>query len=456
MNNFTLMTDSYKLGHFRMYPNGTQFVYSYFEARKGAKYSKTIFFGLQKLLKQLAAVKITMKDVEEGKAFTDIHIGPNVFNYEGWKHIVEKHNGRLPLEIRAIAEGTAVPIDNVLFTVVNTDPKCPWLVGHAETLLTHVWHPSTVATLSRNIKEFFIEIMDKTCNNLDKLPFMLHDFGMRGVSSLEGAEMGGLGHLTSFMGTDTVPAILAGWKYYNTNEMLGLAVLASEHSIMTAKGRKGEAEVIANLLEKFPEGILSVVSDSYDIEACVRDLYGEKFKEQILNRDGVFVVRPDSGEPVSTVMSLLKIIDEKFGSYTNDKGYRVLNDKIRMIWGDGVNFNGIKEICHAMIDDKWSIDNICFGMGGGLLQQVNRDTQRFAFKSSAQYRNGQWYNIFKDPIDKSKRSKKGKLALIKENGKFKTVSQDEAGKRDLLIPVFRNGEMLKQYTFEEVRKNTLI
>ena len=454
MDNFSIITDSYKLGHWKMLPTGTEYVYSYFEARTGAKYKQTVFLGLQKLLKELESIRITMEDVELGKAFTDAHIGPNVFNYDGWKHIVENHNGRLPLEIRAVAEGTAVPINNVLFTVVNTDPKCPWLVGHVETILTHVWHPSTVATLSRTTKEFFMKVMEETCDTLEKLPFMLHDFGMRGVSSLESAEMGGLGHLVNFMGTDTVPAILAGWKYYNTKEMLGFSVNATEHSIMTSLGRKDEAQVIADLIEKFPTGILSIVSDSYDIEACVRELYGERFIEAILNRDGVLVVRPDSGDPVSTIMALLNIIEDKFGSYKNQKGYKLLNDKVRLIWGDGIDLSGIKDIVNAMIAQKWSVDNICFGMGGGLLQKVNRDTQRFAFKSSAQCRYGVWHNIFKDPIDKSKRSKKGKLALIKENGIFKTVSQEEGKGRDLLIPVFKNYKVTKEYKFEEVRINS--
>jgi len=454
MDNFTLITDSYKLGHWKMLPTGTEYVYSYFEARTGAKYKHTVFFGLQKLLKELESIRITMEDVELGKAFTDAHIGPNVFNYDGWKHIVENHDGRLPLEIRAVAEGTAVPINNVLFTVVNTDPKCPWLVGHVETILTHVWHPSTVATLSHTAKEFFIKVMEETCDTLEKLPFMLHDFGMRGVSSLESAEMGGLGHLVNFMGTDTIPAILAGRKYYNTTDMLGFSVNATEHSIMTSLGRKGEAQVIADLIEKFPTGILSIVSDSYDIEACVRKLLGKKFKKAILNRDGVLVVRPDSGDPVSTIMALLNILEDKFGSYENQKGYKLLNDKVRLIWGDGIDLSGIKDIVASMIAQHWSVDNICFGMGGGLLQKVNRDTQRFAFKSSAQCRDGVWHDIFKDPIDKSKRSKKGKLALIKEKGIFKTVSQKGSEGKDLLKQVFHNGKVLKEYTFEEVRINS--
>lgn len=455
MDNFALLTDSYKLGHYKMYPAGTQYVYSYFEARKGAKFPKTVFFGLQKLIKELASVRITIEDVELGKSFTDAHIGPDVFNYDGWKHIVEKHDGKLPIEIKAIEEGTKVPIDNVMFTVVNTDPKCPWLTGHVETLLTHVWHPSTVATLSREVKEFFVETMEETCDTLEKLPFMLHDFGMRGVSSLESAEMGGLGHLVNFMGTDTVPSILAGWKWYNTKNMLGFSVNATEHSIMTSLSREGEAEVIGNLIEKFPSGILSVVSDSYDIEACVREIYGEQFKEKILNRDGVFVVRPDSGEPVSTIMTLLEILDEKFGSYENNKGYKVLDDKIRLIWGDGINFDGIQAIIMEMIKHNWSVDNIVFGMGGSLLQRIDRDTQRFAFKSSAQFRDGKWHDIFKDPKDQSKRSKKGKLSLIKDDRGYVTIQTKCLGAReDLLKTVFLNGEVVKELTFEQVRDNS--
>lgn len=452
--NIVTLTDSYKIGHDKMYPSNTEKVYSYFEARKGAKFPYTKFFGLQALLKEyFVGQVITREDVDKAEKLMNQHLGPSNFNREKWDYIVDELGGKLPIEIRAVKEGTVVPVDNVLFTIVNTDPKCFWLVGHLETVLTHVWQGSTVATKSYATKELLVDGLEKTCDDgadFGGIGFMLHDFGYRGVSSVESAAWGGMGHLVNFMGTDTIIALEAAQEYYGAEDAVAFSVNASEHSVMTSRGRSGEVRVIEDLLENYPTGILSVVSDSYDIFNCVKNIYGKQLKDKILAREGKFVVRPDSGEPVETMRTLLSLLGDAFGYTTNKKGYKVLNPKIGLIWGDGIDIDGIQAIVDMAISEGWSVENLVFGMGGGLLQKINRDTQRFAFKSSAQYRNGQWHDIFKDPIDGSKRSKKGLLKLIMENGQYKTVNQSDDGE-DLLELVFKDGELLRDMTFQEIR-----
>jgi nicotinamide phosphoribosyltransferase len=454
--NIVTLTDSYKLTHHNQYPAGTEKVYSYFEARPGAEFDKTTFFGLQMLIKEnLLGAVVTKEGVDKAEKLAARHFGnADLFKRERWDYIVDELGGKLPIEIRAVAEGTVVPVNNVMMTVVNTDPKCSWLTNHLETLLTHVWSASTVATLSRTTKELYKRFLNYSCDegeNFAGLPFMLHDFGMRGVSSMQSAGFEGAGHLLNFLGTDTVIAMEYVDYFYNGET--GFSIPATEHSVMTSRGPEGEGDVIGDLLDNHPTGLLSIVSDSYDIYNCVLNIYGGRFKEQILARDGKLVVRPDSGDPLIVVPRLLEILADKFGYTTNKKGYKVLNPKIGLIWGDGIDIKGIEAVLEMVIGIGFSAENLVFGMGGGLLQKINRDTQRFAFKCSAQYRGGEWKEIFKDPLDKSKASKRGRLKLVADGKTVKTVKLDEPGV-DLLVPVFRNGELLVDYEWETVVNNT--
>ena len=232
---------------------------------------------------------------------------------------------------------------------------------------------------------------------------------------------------------------------------------------MTARGPEAEAEVIGDLIKNYPTGILSVVVDSYDYKKCVGNIIGKQFKDAILARDGVFVVRPDSGNPEEVTLDIIENLGKNFGFTHNAKGYRVLNPKVRVLWGDGIDIRGVDNILGTLLVNGWSAENMVFGMGGGLLQKINRDTQRFAFKCSAQKRNGVWHDIFKNPIDKTKTSKKGRLALVHApdgvTGKvgWATVPESDVangkGPKDQLVTVFENGRLTKFYTFEEVRKN---
>lgn len=459
-DNLILWTDSYKLTHWIDYPEGTQFVSSYFESRPGAEYDSTLFFGLQAIIKKLEGAVVTQADVDEAAMVAAIHFGnPDVFNRSGWEHIVNAHGGKLPVIIKAVPEGTRVPVGNVLMTVENTDPENTfWLTNALESYLTHVWYPMTVATKSRAIKDSILAGLVES-GTPEKIDFMLQDFGYRGATGNEAAGLGGAAHLVNFMGTDTLMALATAVDFYKADlESLGFSVVATEHSIMTAKGRDGEMEVLDKLLRDHPTGILSVVGDSYDINNFTQEVINRK--DIITAREGVFVLRPDSPtpefpEPEDLFLDLVQQLWDGYGGVENDKGYKVLDDHVRVLWGDGINHDGIEKIIWKLIINGFSVDNVaCFGMGGGLLQKVNRDTQRCAFKSSAQFRDGRWFDVKKEPLDTSKTSKAGRLKLIEQDGKAATVRREEPGE-NLLKVVFENGELHNFITFDEVRANSL-
>ena len=451
--NLVLETDSYKFTHWKQYPPGTEFVYSYLESR-GGMFGQVVFFGLQYYLQRyLSGVVVTEEDVSEARQFVDQHLGPGMFNYEGWMQIVRRHGGKLPVMVKAVPEGSVVDVSNVLMTIENTDPACYWLPNYLETLLLKVWYPITVGTLSRAIRRVILSALERS-GDPSLIDFKLHDFGYRGVSSEETAGIGAAAHLINFKGTDTVAGIRVLQQYYGSQAMEGFSVPAAEHSTITSWGRENEAQAYRNMLTQFPSGIVAVVSDSYNVYNAAEKLWGELLRDQVLAREGTLVVRPDSGNPRETVLKVLHILGDKFGYEMNAKGYRVLNPKVRVIQGDGVNFWTIQDMLMAMNRAGWSADNISFGMGGALLQQLNRDTQKFAFKTSNVTVNGKDREVFKDPVEgHEKVSKRGRLALHFSNGAWSThrLAQGEVDSEDRLEPVFRNGEVLKMQTVEQIR-----
>jgi nicotinamide phosphoribosyltransferase len=454
-NNILLDTDSYKVSMWKQYPPGTEYVSSYIEARKNP-WTQVTFFGLQHLLEELAT-PITAEDVDFADQVWTAQGLP--FNREGWMGIVEKHGGRLPLKIQAAPEGARMQHGNVLVQVVNTDPEFFWLTTWVETKLMRVWYPTTVASLSATIRDMIRERLEQTADDPDfELPFKLHDFGARGVSSAESASVGGAAHLVNFMGTDTGPALLHAMRYYSA-PMAGTAasIPASEHSTITSWGREGEVEAFRNMLNQFGDGVLlACVSDSYDIWNAADNLWGEQLRAQVEEQTALLVVRPDSGDPRTVPVELVKRLDAKFGSTINTKGYRVLNN-VRVIQGDGINLDTIRDIMDALIDEGYSISNIAFGMGGALLQASDRDTMSFAMKASAIRINGEWKDVYKDPVtDSGKRSKRGRLALIVQDGEYETVREDDLV-GDMRYPgvnrletVFLNGDVLAAPSWTEV------
>lgn len=452
--NLVLQTDSYKFTHWKQYPPGTEFVYSYLESR-GGMFAQTLFFGLQYYLREyLSGAVVNQDDVSEAQAFVDQHLGPGLFNTAGWTHIVREHGGRLPVEIKAVAEGAIVDVRNVLMTIENTDPLCWWLPNYLETLLLKVWYPITVATLSRAIRDVFLAALERS-GDPSLIDFKLHDFGYRGVSSEETAGIGAAAHLVNFKGTDTVAGIRVLQRYYGASQMEGFSIPAAEHSTITAWGREHEAEAYENMLTQFPQGLVAVVSDSYNVYQATERIWGGSLRDKVLARQGTLVVRPDSGNPREVVLKVLGILGNKFGYHTNHKGYRVLNPKVRLIQGDGVNYWTIQDTLTAINRAGWSADNITFGMGGALLQQLNRDTQQFAFKTSSVVVRGEDRDVFKDPVEgHDKASKRGRLTLHLVNGKWKTVAERRGinDPEDQLHLVFRNGELLASYSVSDIRE----
>ncbi|MBP6217980.1 MAG: nicotinate phosphoribosyltransferase [Oligoflexales bacterium] len=456
--NICLATDSYKVSHAWQYPPGTETVYSYFESRGGME-PKILWFGLQYYLKKyLTGPIVDPKKIEEAEAIYAQHFGKALFNKEGWTYIWEKHKGHLPIKIKSAPEGTLIDTQNVLMTVENTDPRCYWLTSWLETLLSKVWYPATVATRSYSIKALVQKFLEKT-GGIEGLDFKLHDFGYRGVSSEESAGIGGAAHLINFKGTDTVAALVLIRQYYGLDEgIAGFSIPASEHSTMTAWGREGEEKAFLNMLEKFPEGHVAVVSDSYDIYKACSEIWGERLKEKVLNRKGTLVIRPDSGKPEEVTLSVLRILGEKFGTNINSKGYRELDPHVRIILGDGVNRDSIARILEIMEKETWSASNLTFGAGAALLQKLDRDTHKFAFKCSALKQDENWRDVFKAPItDPGKSSKPGRLILNRqEDGTYitkKISPHSEAAQKaqDLLETVFLNGVLIKDTSFTEIR-----
>ena len=453
MRNLILNTDSYKMSHFAQYPQGAEYVSSYIESRGGV-YPETVFFGLQAFVKEYLTRPISQADIDEADAVCTVHGVP--FNREGWEYILNEYQGYLPLEIEAAPEGAVIPTGNVMVQVTNTDPKCAWLTSYIETaLLRAVWYPTTVATVSRACRDIITRYMEETAESLDGLPFKLHDFGARGASSEEAAALGGAAHLVNFMGTDTLSGIMAARRYYNA-DMAGFSIPAAEHSTITSWGRDGETAAYANMIQQLGgEGrLVAVVSDSYDFWNAIDNIWGDELKEQVQQFGGTLVVRPDSGEPVEVVPEAIERLMAKFGYETNSKGYRVLPACVRLIQGDGICARSIDAILAAMKARGLSVDNVAFGMGGELLQKINRDTQQFAMKASAICINGEWRDVYKDPItDPGKRSKRGRLALINDEQGYRTVREDALGdQRNSLVKVFRNGDVLVDWTFDEVRE----
>lgn len=432
------------------------------ESRVGSEFNKTIFYGLQYILKEhLVGQVVTEEKVLEAKDLIDRHIGPNIFNIDDWLYIANELDGKLPLEIKAVPEGTPVDVNNVLMTVENTDKRCYWLSNYVEPLLLQVWYPSTVATLSAQVRKLCNFYLDVTGSSKDNADFMLHDFGYRGSTSTESSKLAGSAHLLNFSGTDTIPALYVPVNYYNDSNMYGYSVQATEHSVMTSLGQTDEIDQIIHVLDNSRGGILSMVIDSYNYRNFLTEAgragspLNNKIKEYLSKEGNKIVFRPDSGEPISTTMDCLDILADGFGVIENEAGYKVFDANIGLLWSDGLNYHVIRDILFAMKNNGWAAENIIFGMGGGLHTSVNRDTQRNAFKCSAQLRDGKWYDIFKKPLDTSKKSKSGRFKLIKDDdGSYRTVSIDKEGE-DCLQTVFRNGELLVDDTFENIKNRTI-
>ncbi|HVK51167.1 MAG TPA: nicotinate phosphoribosyltransferase [Pseudoxanthomonas sp.] len=464
LHNLLLNTDSYKASHWLQYPPDTDASFFYVESR-GGTYDRTLFFGLQAILKAYLSQPICHADIDEARELFAAHGEP--FNEAGWRDIVDRLGGRLPIRIRAVPEGSVVPTHQVLMTIESTDPAAFWVPSYLETMLLRIWYPITVATTSWHAKQTIRHFLERTSDDVEgQLPFKLHDFGSRGVSSLESAAIGGTAHLVNFLGTDTVSALPFAKAWYH-EPMAGFSIPAAEHSTITSWGRENEVQAYRNMLRQFarPGSIVAVVSDSYDIYHAIQQHWGKTLRQEVIDSGATVVIRPDSGDPVAVVHQCLELLDEAFGHTVNSKGYKVLQH-VRVIQGDGINPGSIRAILERITSAGYATDNLAFGMGGALLQRLDRDTQKFALKCSAARVAGQWIDVYKDPVtDKGKQSKRGRMSLLRhrEYGSYRTVqipadgqgladAAVPAGFDDALVTVWENGRLLQDWTFAQIRE----
>ena len=451
-----LDTDSYKGSHWLQYPSDLTAMGAYLESR-GGEHPETLFFGLQMLLQDTLASPITPAQLEEAAEIWQLHGLP--FNRDGWQRVLAVHSGLLPLRIRAVAEGSRVPTGQVLMTVESTDPQLAWLVTWVETLLLRLWYPITVATRSWALRQILHAALQRSADDPEAaLPFRLHDFGSRGVSSHQSAAIGGLAHLIAFRGTDTTAALVAGRRYYDC-PMAGFSIPAAEHSTIMAWGQAQELDAYRTMLDRFarPGAVLAVVSDAYDIWQAVDQLWGEQLRQQVIDSGATVVIRPDSGDPLQVVPELLHRLEARFGSTRNRKGYRLLHH-VRLIQGDQITAATLPPLLEAVHAAGFSADNVAFGMGGGLLQQLDRDTQRFAYKVSWVERSGRIQPVRKAPItDPAKTSKAGVLDLIHSDGHYRTVLREAPGTYpdSCLHTVYENGRLLRRCSLDQVRAQAL-
>lgn len=467
--------DFYKSGHVYQYPKGTTEVYSNLTARsskncKIKNVDKVVFFGLQYFLKhfldEIWGDNFFKKDInaicDEYIRLMDSSLGNGKVGIE---HIVKLHDlGYLPLSIKALPEGSLVPIKVPMMIIKNTHPDFYWLTNYIETALScYCWKPITTATIAYEYSKLLKKYAKKTCDNDEFVKYQAHDFSMRGMSCIQDACVSSAGHLLSFCGTDTVPSIDFIKKYYKTYETFAFSVPATEHSVMCMGGKDGEFETIDRLItETYSHGVISIVSDTWDLWRVLKE-YLPKLKDKILNRSGKVVIRPDSGNPIDIICGtdetdgVIKLLWDIFGGHINKKGYKVLNDKIGCIYGDSITYEIAKKILKKLKLLGFASENIFFGIGSYTYEYVTRDTFGMAIKATSGVVNGDRIDIFKDPITDSgtKKSAKGLLRVEKIKGEYvlfdcQSVEQENLGE---LKEVYRDGKLLKDFKFNDIAYN---
>ncbi|MEZ4879839.1 MAG: nicotinate phosphoribosyltransferase [Chitinophagales bacterium] len=475
-----LLTDGYKLDHKRQYPSNTTLVYSNWTPRKSRieGIDKVVFFGLQYFIKKYLIEEFNtnffLKSKEEiCKKYTrriNNYLGENQV---GISHIQELHDlGYLPIVIKAIPEGTAVPLRVPMFTIYNTLPQFFWLTNYFETLLsTVIWMPCNSATIALQYKKLLTQYALETSSDLEFVNWQGHDFSMRGLAGIEAALVSGAGHLLSFTGTDTIPAIDFLEEYYNANadeELIGGSVAATEHSVMCMGTNSGEKATFERLItEIYPNGIVSIVSDTWDLWK-VLTVYLPELKEAILKRNGKVVIRPDSGDPVDILCGnidaknsyeqkgVIELLWDIFGGKINEKGYKELDSHIGAIYGDSITLERANEICFKLKKKGFASTNVVLGIGSFTYQYNTRDTFGFAMKATYGEIDGVGREIYKDPItdDGTKKSAKGLLKLEIINNEICLVDQVswEEEKQGLLKEVYKDGKLIIDDTLSAIRK----
>ena len=482
-----LLTDGYKVGHQAQYPKGTTLVYSNFTPRSN-KYApkgceEVVVFGTQMVMQQLHEAfqdnfftKPKDQVCGEMKRELSLYLGTDydVSHFEALHDL-----GYLPIEVKALTEGTKVPMKVPVLTIYNTLPEFYWITNYLETILSNLlWKPMTSATIAHQYRKVLTKWMEKT--DIERAWFIDwqgHDFSMRGMDSVDAVISSGLGHLTSFLGSDSLPTIYGAGKYYNEQGMVCGSVNATEHSVMCAGGKEDEVETFRRLLETYPTGILSIVSDTWDLwKVCTEHVVA--LKEEIMARDGKLVIRPDSGDPADILCGLntassiwtkditstpqwkgvVELLWDVFGGTINEQGYKVLDSHIGAIYGDSITIDRADEICKRLASKGFASTNVVLGIGSFTYQYNTRDSFGFATKATYCEIDGVGREIFKDPItdDGTKKSATGLLAVFKDenNGSYQLHDRCdwETTKKGELKTIYKEGEFHNITTLSEIRE----
>jgi len=481
-----LLADFYKISHREMYPENTQLVYSTWTARTSRllDVNETVHFGAQAFIKEFL-IKFFDKHffsrpkeevVAEYSRIIKYTLGvdkPSV------AHIEALHDlGYLPLKIKSLPEGSIVPLRVPSLTVQNTDPRFFWLTNYIESLMSaQLWQASTSATIAREYRKILNKAAVETGGDLGFVQFQGHDFSFRGMSSLSSAILSGMGHLLSFVGTDTIPAIQGAEEFYHANvekELIGCSIPATEHSIQCAYG--DDLKYFTELLTRVhPSGFVSIVSDGYNLWDVLERVV-PSLKELILKREGKVVIRPDSGDPVKIVTGdsegateaerkgVVEILWDIFGGSVNADGYKVLDPHIGCIYGDAITRTRASDICSRLKAKGFASTNMVFGIGSYTYQYNTRDTFGYAMKSTLCVINGEEIQIFKDPVTDSgvKKSAKGAVRVVALNadgtGPLNYIdgqTLDESNEHTLLRDVFVDGKLLIDENFADIRARVL-
>lgn len=489
MFDFITLVDGYKLDHRRQYPAGTELVYSNWTPRSSRIPSEThaVFFGLQYLLQayftELAEqtfFKVRKQVIlDKYQRRLDNYFGPNEI---GTKHIADLHDlGHIPLAFKALPEGARVPLKCPMFTVESTHPDFFWVTNYFETMISNIiWKGCTSASTAYRLRK----LLDKhaiASGDFNFVDWQGHDFSYRGMSGTEDAAISGAGHLLSFTGTDTLPAIELLETYYHAGKspLIGMSVPATEHSVMCAGGEGDEEETYTRLLKLYPNGIVSIVSDTWDLWNVVGNIL-PKLKDLIMSRNGKTVIRPDSGDPANILcgdvnhkgdsprddlirMGLIEALWNLFGGtrVVGKEGvFKVLDSHIGAIYGDSINFDRADDICNRLRAKGFASTNVVFGFGSYNYEYTTRDTYGFAMKATAATVSGKEHMLFKDPKtdDGMKRSARGRMVVHKEpNGEYRHMDSfsiqgvADFGSNDQLKLVWKNGIFHRRTSLEMIR-----
>lgn len=474
--NFILDVDSYKVAHQKEYPEDTAYIFSTVVARKPNKFTdKVVVMGHQmNIIKYLLGIRVTYYAIDEAEE--EITNAGYEFDRAPWERIIALHGGRLPLEIRAVPEGTVVPVGTVVATIVNTDPDFPWLTSYVETTFQRdEWKGTTVASICRAVRDELLAYAEKSGTPAIHVDYALHNFGDRGADAHEAAVNAGIPHLALFEGTDCLQANRYIKYYYGEERHHGVSVEASEHSVMCSNSNALERcdfggfvkmlDRLEHILDRIDAGaklapIVSIVIDTYDTYRAIKEFLGVRLRDRIIRlgqRGGKVVARPDSGNAIEMPIECIMMLMDAFGYEVNAKGYKQLPAYIGVLQGDGINQGSVRQILARMDEEKLALGNLVFGMGGGLTHEAGRDEFSFAMKATARCtRDGVWHDLFKDPItDIGKRSLKGRVTTFRTaDGRMFSdrIELKEVNKQlhDVLETVFLNGDMLVKYNFEEV------